>query len=238
MLWRVHCLPSGQQFFIIHWIWDAFIRQLWLISQAFLEFAHKSQLQLPGSKSQISTTLPFHCWPKNQFPQAVILAPTREIAMQISDELERLAWYLDPPVDVQKPSTGRTVEKTNGRTVEFEDVLSEYRHSITEDLNSLNLPIYELCVSVYGLASILGPTCVFWCWGRLFHWWRAVGRGWGTIVQQLTARGGSELSIPRYPKARKCPEMCWLESPWHFFVSWKKTSNRSNRNPFFVCFWF
>ncbi|CAJ1409768.1 unnamed protein product [Effrenium voratum] len=32
--------------------------------------------------------------------QALILAPTREIAMQISDELERLAWYLDPPVDV------------------------------------------------------------------------------------------------------------------------------------------
>lgn len=32
--------------------------------------------------------------------QAVILAPTREIAMQIADELERLAWYLDPPVDV------------------------------------------------------------------------------------------------------------------------------------------
>eukprot|EP00913_Durusdinium_trenchii_P000193 g176.t1 len=32
--------------------------------------------------------------------QAVILAPTREIAMQISDELSRLGWYLDPPVDV------------------------------------------------------------------------------------------------------------------------------------------
>merc|ERR1719506_161541 len=32
--------------------------------------------------------------------QALILTPTREIAMQVADELRRLAWYMDPPVAV------------------------------------------------------------------------------------------------------------------------------------------
>lgn len=47
--------------------------------------------------------------------QAIILAPTREIAMQISDELRRLGWYIVPVVDVACFIGGIPVEEDEER---------------------------------------------------------------------------------------------------------------------------
>ena len=47
--------------------------------------------------------------------QALILAPTREIAMQIADELNRLGCYLDPPLDVGCFIGGVAIEEDEER---------------------------------------------------------------------------------------------------------------------------
>ncbi|CAE7804204.1 Ddx20 [Symbiodinium sp. CCMP2456] len=47
--------------------------------------------------------------------QAIILAPTREIAMQISDELRRLGWYIVPVLDVACFIGGVPVEEDEER---------------------------------------------------------------------------------------------------------------------------
>ena len=58
-----------------------------------------------------------HILPENKYPQAVIMAPTRELAQQIAQELEELTYFM-PEVQVACVYGGANMEKQAKRLAE------------------------------------------------------------------------------------------------------------------------
>ena len=58
-----------------------------------------------------------HILPENKYPQAVIMAPTRELAQQIAQELEELTYFM-PEVQVACVYGGANIEKQAKRLAE------------------------------------------------------------------------------------------------------------------------
>ena len=56
-----------------------------------------------------------HILPENKYPQAVIMAPTRELAQQIAEELTQLTYFM-PEVQVACVYGGANMEKRAARS--------------------------------------------------------------------------------------------------------------------------